>query len=132
MGYKFLRCEPQVGKVTLFKSRIGNMNLGQTTSEFTIINLFFLNLFSLTKLSNFKSCYRSYHGLDVISNNQFQWCLGCVLLNCWIGLLPWTWVWACLSGLIWSFDLRINWIVAMWFGGFRLGTGVNRFWMWNF
>ena len=32
---------PQVGKVTLFKPRVGKVILGQTTSGFSVIILFF-------------------------------------------------------------------------------------------
>ena len=34
------RSEFQVGKVTLFKSQVGNVNLSQTTGEFSFITPF--------------------------------------------------------------------------------------------
>ena len=36
---------PQVGKVTLFKPRVGKVISGQTTSEFSVITFFFYFLF---------------------------------------------------------------------------------------
>ena len=36
---------PQVGKVTLFKPRVGKVISGQTTSEFSVITFFFSFLF---------------------------------------------------------------------------------------
>ena len=36
--------EPQVGKVTLFKPQVDNMNSDQTASEFPVITLSFFNV----------------------------------------------------------------------------------------